>query len=486
VSDDLLTGRYDIRGLLERDAAGERWLAVDSAMRRPVVIWLSQPGPRIRHQDGKPAHHRFPVVARVVHPSVPRTYDAGRAADGRDYLVREFVEGTDLAALVRTRGPVEIGLVADVAVQLARGLEAIHATGAVLGRVEPGHLLLTDSGSVKITGLDNARTVGLGTGRPAGDPAYMAPEQASGQPASTASDWYGIGCVLHFLLVGRPPSTGDAESVLAWQTGEPLDAGARVARLLDRLLAKDPRQRPASATEFEACLAAEPEQTLVLADPAVGTDPSQSDTVTDASVVQLTVPPPVFRRRTPVMARARRLTGAGSVVSAVIVVAAGALLFGTADQEQAQSSPASVDVRPSRPVRVSPRPSSPPLPRPSPTRRPSRDQPTPRPTAGATTPPAGVVPDPAARLHSLAVLLHADWRTEHSQRLQSAATLLDQAVAAGAGSSPSAELVRTAFGQLADAERSDSWHPSRSESTLLGALGYRSPLGTHSHHRHDD
>ncbi len=116
VGDELLTGRYDIRGLLERDETDERWLAVDLAMRRPVVIWLSQPGRRIRVPDGKPAHGRLPV-AGVVHPNVLRMYDAGRAADGRDYLVTEFVEGTDLAALVRTRGPLPGAQVADVAVQ---------------------------------------------------------------------------------------------------------------------------------------------------------------------------------------------------------------------------------------------------------------------------------------------------------------------------------------------------------------------------------
>jgi hypothetical protein len=344
VGDDLLTGRYDIRGLLERDETGEQWLAVDLAMRRPVVIWLSQPGPGTRLPDGMPAHGRLPAVAPVVHPSVLRTYDAGRAADGRDYLVREFVEGTDIAAL----------------------------------------------------------------------------------------------------------------------------------------LARHPRRRPAPAPELDTRLATPPEQTLVLAVPDPKTDPSGVDTVTDA---------PLVRRRTPVMARARRLTGAGSVVSAVIVVAAGAMLFGAAGEEQAQGTPASIDVRPSRPVRASTQPSSPPHPRTSSTQRPSRNEPTPRPTAAPTTPPvthSSPASDQAARLHSLAVLLHADRRAAHNQRVQSAATLLDQAAAAVTGSSPATDLVRAAFGQLADAERSDSWHPSGSESTLLRALGYSSPMTTQRHGRHDN
>ncbi|WP_329478668.1 serine/threonine protein kinase [Kribbella sp. NBC_01484] len=492
MGDELLTGRYDIRGLLERDGTGERWLAVDLAMRRPVVIWLSEPGRRIRVPDGKPAHGRLPV-AGVVHPNVLRTYDAGRAADGRDYLVTEFVEGTDLAALVRTRGPLPGAQVADVAVQLARGLEAVHATGSVLGRVEPRDLLLTDSGSVKITGPSNALTVDPDTGRPAGDPAYIAPERASGQPASTASDWYGLGCVLHQLLVGRPPFTGDAESVPASQVGVPVtpvqqrlpDADNRVTSLIDGLLAKDPCQRPASATEFEARLATAPERTLVLAVPAADTDPPRSDTATDVPVIRLTVPPPLFRRRTPIMARARRLTGAGSVVSAVIVVAAGAVLFGAAGEEQAQSTPASIDIRPSHPVLASARPSSP---RASSTGRPSRNEPTPRPTVVTTSPVthSSPAPDPAARLRDLAVLLRADRRAEHNQRVQSAAMLLDQAAAAVTDSSSATDLVRAAFGQLADAERSDSWHPGGSESTVLRALGYRSPMTTHRHSRHDN
>jgi hypothetical protein len=169
-------------------------------------------------------------------------------------------------------------------------------------------------------------------------------------------------------------------------------------------------------------------------------------------------------------------------------VAAGAMLFGAADEEQGQGRPASIDVRPSHPVPARTQPSSPPVPRASSRRVTSRGEPTPRPAVVPTRPvtQSSPAPDPAARLRSLAVLLRADRRAEHNQRLQSAVTLLDEAATAVTDGSPATDLVRAAFSQLADAERSDNWHPGRSESTLLGALGYRSPMTTHSHSRHGD
>lgn len=186
---ELLTGRYEIQALLVRDSSGEQWLAADLEMRRSVVIWLSRPDLRASSPVAAQAD-RYPPIARVVHPNVARTYGAGRAADGRDYLVREFVDGTDLATLSRDRGPLPAGEVADLAVQLARGLDAVHAAGAVLGRVEPADQVLTSGGTVKIAGLDSA-AVGPAVGRPAGDPAYVAPERVAGHPASSAGDWYG-------------------------------------------------------------------------------------------------------------------------------------------------------------------------------------------------------------------------------------------------------------------------------------------------------
>ncbi len=490
MGETVLTGRYDIRGLAERDDSGERWLAADLALRRPVVIWLSPPDTRHGVPNGEDA--RVPRVVRVVHPNVLRTYDAGCAADRREFLVREFVEGTDLAALSRTRGPLPAEQVADVAVQLARGLDAIHATGAVLGRVEPTGQLLTRGGGVKIAALDTAVTVELRAGLHAGNPQYVAPERALGQPASAASDWYGVGCVLHLLLVGRPPFTGDAESVLLAHVSEPPtpvqrlrpDVDSRLADLVDALLAKDPGRRPASAAEFEARLAA-PEPTAILPDLDADTHPAPLDPDTDAQVIRLAVPPALLRRRTPWITRARRLTGAGSVVTAVLVVVAGAVLFG-ATSEQAQSGSAALDIPPSHPVRASARTASPPPPQAS-TRRPSRDQTTPRPTVTPTTrlvSHSSPAADPAAPFRNLAALLRADRRAGNNQDLQSAATLLDRAADAAADGTTTTDLVGAAFGQLADAERAGSWHPSGPESTLLAALGYRSPT-TRNHHRHD-
>jgi hypothetical protein len=322
-----------------------------------------------------------------MHSNVLGTYEAGRTGDGRDYLVRDFVEETDLAAMPRSRGPLPAAPVADVVVQRACGLEAAHATGAVLGRVDPTGPVLTEA-------------------------------------------------------------------------------------------------------EFGARLGTATEQAVVLANPAAGTDLSPLAAVTGAPVVGPAASPALRRRRMPVMARARRLTGAGSVVSAIVVVVAGAVVFGADGQDQAPSGVTSAYVRPGHPVPTSARPSSPALPRASSTRRPSRDQPTPRATVVPTTrlvSDSRLTPDSAAQLRSLADLLRADRRAVRNQGVQSAATLLEQAAAdiTDGSTAAAADLVHAAFGQLADAERTGSWRPSGPESVLLGSLGYQSPTTTHTHRGHD-
>src|SRR5689334_25354535 len=159
------------------------------------------------------------AAARLMHPNVVATYDVG-SADDRVFLVMELVAGPDLAQLIRSAGLPSGKLVADIATQGARALDAAHAAGIVHRDVKPGNLLLAPDGTLKMTDFGIAKRSGnetTGLGVLLGTASYVAPEQVRGGAATPASDWYSFGCVLHELLTGTPPFTGPTADVVMRQ-----------------------------------------------------------------------------------------------------------------------------------------------------------------------------------------------------------------------------------------------------------------------------
>ncbi|TDO35624.1 serine/threonine-protein kinase [Kribbella sp. VKM Ac-2527] len=260
---ELLAGRYRKVELLGRGGAGEVWRAEDEVLARPVALKL------LRRLDGDPMDEveRFRIeaqaAARLTHPNVVATYDVG-TTDDQVFLVMELVTGKDLAQLLKTNGLPAAKVIADVAVQGARALDAAHAAGIVHRDVKPGNLLLATDGTLKITDFGLAHTGGLnGATGPVllGTAAYISPEQVRGGQATPASDWYSFGCVLYELLEGVPPFVGDSADAVLRQhletTPIPVrrdDASDGLAELVMRLLAKDPAERPSSAADVTGLL----------------------------------------------------------------------------------------------------------------------------------------------------------------------------------------------------------------------------------------
>ncbi len=250
-------GNYELLAPVGAGGMGRVYKARHRRMNRIVALKVLAPE-LLRSADARARFQReVEAAARVASPHVVAAYDAGEA-DGRDFLVMEFVEGGNLADLVKRAGPLPVGRALDFVVQAARGLAHAHAAGLVHRDVKPANLLLDQHGTVKVLDLGLARALS-GAGGPAehlthttavmGTPAFMAPEQAADTRAADArADIYGLGCTLYFLLAGRPPFDGaTALEVVLAHRDKPIppiaDCPPGVVAFLRTALAKQPADR---------------------------------------------------------------------------------------------------------------------------------------------------------------------------------------------------------------------------------------------------
>jgi serine/threonine-protein kinase len=210
------------------------------------------------------------IVTRLDHPNIVRALDV-LSTRTQLYLVLEFIEGQDLAARVRERGPLPVAEAVGYAVQAARGLAYAHRKGVVHRDLKPANLLCTTEGVVKITDLGLARVCQQEPdpdlslkGLCVGTPEFMAPEQAEdASQADARSDLYALGATLFHLLTGQLPVAGSSYlhclQRLLTAPPRPLlevrtDVPRPLAAVADRLRARDPADRPADAEEVVALL----------------------------------------------------------------------------------------------------------------------------------------------------------------------------------------------------------------------------------------
>jgi serine/threonine protein kinase len=262
----LTLGPYLLLERLGHGGMGEVLKARHMRMGRLVALKIVR-ADRLAKARAVPRFEReVQTVARLDHLNIVHAYDAG-VLDDALYLAMEYLEGTDLKRLVRTRGPLPAATACDYARQAAEGLQHASERGVVHRDVKPSNLFLTArGGTIKLLDLGLARLLeeeaNLLTrpGVPLGTASYQAPEQIlDAGAADVRSDLYGLGCTLHFLLTGRPPfMEGNAvHRMLAHLREEPRpveslrkDLPTGLGPLLRKLMAKRPADRYQSPSEL--------------------------------------------------------------------------------------------------------------------------------------------------------------------------------------------------------------------------------------------
>ncbi|WP_309069809.1 serine/threonine-protein kinase, partial [Microbacterium sp.] len=203
---------------------------------------------------------RFRAEARhaalVNHEGIASVFDYGEE-NGSAFLVMELVPGEALSTILERETKLPPDRALDFVAQTASALQAAHAAGLVHRDIKPGNLLITPDGRVKITDFGIARIADqvplTATGQVMGTVQYLSPEQASGHPASPATDIYSLGIVAYESMAGRRPFTGESQVAIAMaQINEqppplPDDIPEPVRNLVLAMIAKKPEDRPASA-----------------------------------------------------------------------------------------------------------------------------------------------------------------------------------------------------------------------------------------------
>ena len=255
---ELLAERYRLDERIGFGGVGTVWKAFDVKLERLVAVKTLDV--TLTHEDPEAvARFRREAVATagLIHPNIVAVYDTG--LDGNTaYLVMELLSGPSLREMIADQGFLEFGDGLAIARQVADALAAAHRIGIVHRDIKPGNIMMQNE-VPKIVDFGIARLeqkAGESLTRPAmaiGTPAYISPEQALGDPATTSSDIYSLGCTIMAMFAGRPPFV--AEQPLALTRMHVSERPPHLAelrpdtpqgldQLVSRMLSKLPEARP--------------------------------------------------------------------------------------------------------------------------------------------------------------------------------------------------------------------------------------------------
>jgi eukaryotic-like serine/threonine-protein kinase len=268
-----LIGNFRVTRRLGAGGMGEVWLAEHKDIHTKVAIKLLLPHVSAHKEHVQRFFNEAVAVSKIKHAGIAKIFDVGFRDGGEAYLVMEFLDGEPLSSRIARQGTLPLERAFDIARQIATVLEATHDAGIIHRDLKPDNVFLIadaelDAGErVKVLDFGIAKLGGDGmthTGGTMGTPTYMSPEQwKSSARVDGRADLYSLGCLVFEMLCGRPPFIAESIGELctlhlhdrppALSTMTP-GLPREVDELVQRLLAKQPDQRP-SSREIKAVLA---------------------------------------------------------------------------------------------------------------------------------------------------------------------------------------------------------------------------------------
>ena len=259
-------GRYEVVAELGRGAMGVVYKARDPQIDRlvavkTVALWGQEPEEEqeFRLRFGNEAQ----AAGRLHHPGIISVFDVGEDPENQDpYIVLEYVSGESLQRVLAREKKLPLSKALKLAEELADALDYAHAQGVVHRDIKPANILVTEDGHAKIADFGIAKlnlahfTI---PGKVLGTPAYMAPEQLSGEGADGRSDLFSLGVILYVMVTGHSPFPGSSATTVCFKVAnrEPVAASAldmtlppQIDAVIARAIAKNPGERYQNGSEL--------------------------------------------------------------------------------------------------------------------------------------------------------------------------------------------------------------------------------------------
>ena len=261
-----VAGRYHIQSEIGRGGMGTVYLGHDTVLDRQVAVKMLAPHLAWDREFVDRFMREARTAARLDHPNIVTIHDVGQL-DSIPYLVMQYMPGETLESRLRRRGILPLHETLHILRSLAGALDCAHSHGVIHRDVKPANVILGPAGRVTLTDFGVARAAQesrlTNTGASVGTPQYISPEQLRGSEIDVRADQYSLGVVAYQMLTGHLPFEADNTPALMYQVvHEPPPPIARyrqdlpdsAQQVLNRALAKDPRDRYRTVTEFVGAL----------------------------------------------------------------------------------------------------------------------------------------------------------------------------------------------------------------------------------------